>query len=95
MWARLRSSLGALLKRHRFEERMDQEMQFHLEAFTEDLVESGVPRREAERRARVEFGGSKLRRTRVGNQEASTSLTRCGRILFMLGEYFGGSPASP
>jgi putative ABC transport system permease protein len=36
---------------------MDQEMQFHLEAYTEDLVKSGVPRREAERRARLEFGG--------------------------------------
>jgi putative ABC transport system permease protein len=36
---------------------MDQEMRFHLESYTEDLVRSGVPREEAERRARLEFGG--------------------------------------
>lgn len=60
MWARLRSLLGILLKRQRFEERMDQEMLFHLESFTEDLVRSGVPRREAERRARIEFGGVEI-----------------------------------
>jgi hypothetical protein len=60
MWARLRTSLGALLKRQRFEERMDQEMQFHLESYTEDLVKSGVPRREARRRARLEFGGVEI-----------------------------------
>ena len=60
MWARLRSFLGALLKRDRFEERMDQEMQFHLESLIEDLVKSGVPRREAERRARLEFGGVEI-----------------------------------
>jgi hypothetical protein len=60
MWARLRSSLRALLKHQRFEERMDQEMRFHLESYTEDLVKSGVPRREAERRARIEFGGVEM-----------------------------------
>jgi macrolide transport system ATP-binding/permease protein len=60
MWARLRSSLRALLKRQRFEERMDQEIQFHLESLVEDLVRSGVPRREAERRARLEFGGVEI-----------------------------------
>jgi predicted permease len=49
--------LGALFKRQSLEDRMDQEMQFHLESLTEDLVRSGVPRREAERRARLEFGG--------------------------------------
>jgi putative ABC transport system permease protein len=36
---------------------MDTELQFHLEAYAEDLVRSGVPRQEALRRARLEFGG--------------------------------------
>jgi len=36
---------------------MDAELRFHLEAYAEDLVRSGVPREEAMRRARIEFGG--------------------------------------
>src|SRR3989442_4731078 len=36
---------------------MDAELRFHVEAFAEDLVRSGVPRQEAMRRARIEFGG--------------------------------------
>ena len=36
---------------------MDAELRFHIEAYAEDLVRSGVPRQEAMRRARIEFGG--------------------------------------
>ncbi len=36
---------------------MDAELRFHVEAYTEDLVRGGVPRQEAMRRARIEFGG--------------------------------------
>jgi predicted permease len=43
-------------RRQRFESEMDAEMRFHIDAFVEDLVRSGVERGEAERRARVEFG---------------------------------------
>jgi predicted permease len=43
---------------------MDQEMQFHLESLVEDLVKSGVPRREAERQARLEFGGVEIAQER-------------------------------
>jgi predicted permease len=39
------------------EREMDAELRFHIEALTEDLVRSGVPRHEALRRARIEFGG--------------------------------------
>jgi len=55
--ARLRSLLAGLFKRERIERSMSDEMRFHLDAFADDLVRSGVPRPEAERRARVEFGG--------------------------------------
>ena len=57
MVARLRSLLRGLFGRRRFEGAMSDELQFHVDAFTEDLVRSGVPRDEAFRRARVEFGG--------------------------------------
>jgi macrolide transport system ATP-binding/permease protein len=36
---------------------MDVELRFHLEAYTEDLMRSGVSREEAMRHARLEFGG--------------------------------------
>ena len=36
---------------------MDAELRFHIEAYAEDLIRGGVPRDEAMRRARIEFGG--------------------------------------
>src|SRR5881392_2497825 len=55
-WSRLRSWLRAALRRSRMERDMDAELRLHIEAFAEDLVHSGVPREEAWRRARIEFG---------------------------------------
>jgi len=55
--SRFRSWLRAIVRRSRMESEMDTELRFHLEAFAEDLVRSGVPRQEAQRRARMEFGG--------------------------------------
>lgn len=53
MWRRVR----AWLQRSRMEREMDAELRFHIEAYAEDLVRSGVPRAQALRRARIEFGG--------------------------------------
>src|SRR5260370_8817041 len=53
--SRVRSWLRAMLRRSRMESEMDAELRFHIEAFAEDLVRSGVPRQEAYRRARIEF----------------------------------------
>ena len=36
---------------------MDAELRFHMEAYAEDLQRKGAPRKEAVRRARIEFGG--------------------------------------
>src|SRR6267378_3604215 len=57
MWGRVRSWLHATMRRSRMEGEMDAELRFHIEAFAEDLVRRGVPREEAMRRARIEFGG--------------------------------------
>src|SRR5882762_10155164 len=57
MWSRVRSWLRTVTRRSRMENEMDAELRFHIEAFAEDLVRSGVPRAEALRRARIEFGG--------------------------------------
>jgi len=55
--SRFRSWLRAIVRRSRMESEMDTELRFHIEAFAEDLVRSGVPREEALWRARIEFGG--------------------------------------
>jgi putative ABC transport system permease protein len=57
LWSRLRSWAKTTLHRTRMESEMDAELHFHMEAFAEDLVRRGVPRAEAVRRARIEFGG--------------------------------------
>jgi len=57
LWSRLRSWVQAMLRRSRMESEMDAELRFHVEAYTEDLARGGVPRQEAMRRARIEFGG--------------------------------------
>jgi predicted permease len=44
-------------RRARFEHEMDAEMRFHIESYAEDLIRSGVPREQALRQARIEFGG--------------------------------------
>jgi putative ABC transport system permease protein len=54
--ARLRSLLLALFRRRHFEDAMAEEVRFHLEQYTEELVASGLRPDEAARRARLEFG---------------------------------------
>ena len=56
MFSRLRSFLTAWTRRERFEDSLDEEVRFHLDAYAEDLVRSGVPGREAVRQARIRFG---------------------------------------
>ena len=57
MLNRVRSFLEAALRRKRFEATMSDEIRFHIDTYIEDLVATGVSRVEAERRARLEFGG--------------------------------------
>jgi hypothetical protein len=55
--ARLRSWLKWMMKRPRLENEMETEVRFHIESCAEDLVRSGLPKPEAMRPARIEFGG--------------------------------------
>ncbi|MFZ0594739.1 MAG: permease prefix domain 1-containing protein, partial [Bryobacteraceae bacterium] len=57
MFARFRSLFRALASRRDFEAGMAEELRFHIERYTDDLVRAGLPREEARRRARIEFGG--------------------------------------
>ena len=56
MLPRLCSFLTTLVQRERFEASLDEEMRFHLDAQTEDLVRTGMSPAEAARRARAQFG---------------------------------------
>jgi len=55
--SQVRSWMRAMSDRTRMENEMDAELRFHMEAYAEDLQRQGVPREEAMRRARIEFGG--------------------------------------
>jgi hypothetical protein len=50
------------------ESEMDTELRFHIETFAEDLIRIGIPRQEALRRARIEFGG--IERVKEEGREA-------------------------
>ncbi|MGA2539404.1 MAG: permease prefix domain 1-containing protein, partial [Terracidiphilus sp.] len=54
------STLGswwnALIHRTRIDDDVETELRFHIDAHAQQLVDSGIPRGEAERIARVEFG---------------------------------------
>ena len=57
LWSRVRSWMRVTLFRARAEKEMDTELRFHIETYAEDLIRQGIPPQEAQRRARVEFGG--------------------------------------
>jgi predicted permease len=56
MIQRLRSLFLVLTRRQDFEGGMSEELRFHIEQYTDDLVRSGMSREEAARVARMEFG---------------------------------------
>ena len=57
MVAQLRSWLAGVLRRNQFEHDLDDEVKLHITLRADDLERAGLSREEAERRARVEFGG--------------------------------------
>jgi len=60
MLARLRSLQRMLTRRPEFEQSMSDEMRFHVQAYADDLIKSGLAPEEAQRRARIEFGPTGL-----------------------------------
>jgi putative ABC transport system permease protein len=55
--ASVRSVISAVVHRSRTESDLDEELRQHIKDRADDLERTGLPRCEAERRARVEFGG--------------------------------------
>ena len=56
MLKRLSTWLAAVLGRDAFEDGLDEEVRFHIQQRSADLVRRGVPPADAERRARIAFG---------------------------------------
>jgi putative ABC transport system permease protein len=69
LWSRIKSWFRSMLQRSRAEREMEAELRFHIEAYAEDLIRSGVPRDEALRRAGIHFGG--LERTKEECRDAT------------------------
>jgi predicted permease len=57
LFASLRSLASSFFHRSRLDGEIEEELRSHLEHRADDLESSGLARREAERRARIEFGG--------------------------------------
>ncbi|HWH51422.1 MAG TPA: ADOP family duplicated permease [Gemmatimonadaceae bacterium] len=57
LWTDLRHRLRALVRRGDVERELDDELRFHLDRESEKLERLGLPRGEAEHRARLAFGG--------------------------------------
>jgi predicted permease len=57
LFTSLRSFASMLFRRSRIDVEMQEELRSHIEHRADDLERSGLPRSEAERRARMEFGG--------------------------------------
>ncbi len=53
----LRFRIAALFQRSQIDAEMEEELRTHIQHRADDLERSGLPRSEAERRARIEFGG--------------------------------------
>lgn len=62
IFARLRSFLTTLTRRERFQDSLNDEMRFHLDAHTEALIRTGVAPTEAARLARMHFGSIDIMR---------------------------------
>jgi putative ABC transport system permease protein len=64
----LRFNVAALFQRAQVNAEMEDELRSHIQHRADDLERSGLPRTEAERRARIELGGIEQVKERVGEQ---------------------------
>lgn len=69
----------SVFRRVKFEGEMAEELAFHLQSRTEDLIRSGLSPQKAERRARLEFGGQERYRAECRESHRVHWLDETGR----------------
>jgi predicted permease len=70
------TALTSLFRRNRMHGEMEEELGSHIQHRADDLERSGVPRAEAERRARIEFGGYERYRQECREATGGTELEK-------------------
>ena len=58
MLQRFRSVLKVMFDKDRFRQELDEEMGFHIDSLTQDLIREGMAPQEARRQARIRFGST-------------------------------------
>ena len=71
--------LGALLRRTRLEDRLDEEMRFHVEQQIEKNRQAGMSAREARRQALIRFGGVEQMRERTRDEFGAARIETLAR----------------
>ena len=81
MFRRLKNRLRLLLFGDRFRRELDEEMAFHIERLTEDLVLGGMDPKEARREARLRFGSVERVQSRTREERGLASADELSRNL--------------
>jgi predicted permease len=81
MFKRFLSRLKTLLKGHRFRSELDEEMAFHMDLLTQDLIRQGMEPGEARRQARIRFGNQEGVRARSREARGLALFDEMGRNL--------------
>ncbi len=79
--AYLRSLVSTLFHRNHEESELDEELRSHIQRHADDLERSGSPRAEAERRARIAFGGYERVKEECREERAGSRLESLWRDL--------------
>jgi predicted permease len=79
--ASLSFSIATLFRRNRVHAEMEEELRSHIEHRADDLERSGLARDEAERRARIEFGGREKYKEEIHRALGSNFIETCAQDL--------------
>ncbi len=93
MLAYLRSLLSSLFHRTQIDAELDEELRAHISRHADDLERSGLPRPEAERQARIAFGGYEMAKENCREQQAGSVLETLWRDLRFAARMLRKTPA--
>jgi len=75
--AYFRSLAARFFRRSQTENELEEELRAHIQLRADDLERSGLGRRDAERRARIEFGGQERFKEECREAVAGNLFVRC------------------